>query len=88
MCNMTTRLMINHKIPLRLELPESFVYFALFDTSPVLMSSALEQLTVAKHETIPMCKKMLKDCEMTPSTLRTKVEAKVIAEQISQEGIK
>jgi hypothetical protein len=58
--------MIHKELPLRLELPSSFVYQALFESTPIYLSRVLEHITMTKHETVPLCQRIYKQlCQLT-----------------------
>lgn len=49
-------------MPIRLELPSSLIYFSVFGfLHPAHMSVSLEYIAMMKHETLPMCERLLKE---------------------------
>ena len=57
-----SRVLINKSMPVRLEMPSSLIYFSVFGfLHPAHMSVSLEYITMMKHETLPMCERVLKE---------------------------
>ena len=49
-------------MPIRLELPSSLMYFSIFGfLHPAHMSVSLEYIAMMKHETLPMCERLLRE---------------------------
>ena len=48
--------MLRHKFPLILDIPSSFVYYALFHTTPLFLARVLDLIANAKKSILPMIK--------------------------------
>jgi len=62
MCMTISRVLINRNMPIRLEVPSSLLYFSVFGfLHPAHMSVSLEYIAMMKHETLPMCERLLRE---------------------------
>ncbi|XP_059079745.1 centromere protein I-like [Tigriopus californicus] len=91
---MVSRCLASYKLPLCLELPPSFIYHALFQSTPVGLSQVLEHISTIKFETIPICQKALKrvqaliDEDNMATSLEAEAEKEVLLEQLkSKDGL-
>ena len=72
-----SRAMIIKKLPLRLDMPASYGYHALFHFSPVYLSRVVEHVTMTKHETVPICHKQLKHLEQASHASQSAKSVKI-----------
>lgn len=91
---MVSRCLASYNLPLCLELPPSFIYHALFQSTPVGLSQVLEHISTIKFETIPICQKALKRVQATidednmATCLEAEAEKEVLLKQLqSKDGL-
>ena len=84
----TSRLLIKKDIPLRPDFPSAFLHLSLFSRSPVFLSRALDLMSCAKHETIPVCRRHLRRLEALAQryAVGAEEEREVVAAQLEDEG--
>jgi len=84
MYRITQRIMLEFSIPVRLELPASYMYSALFSHSAGLLAQACQHVLLNKKKVFPFLKKALRSLEITDGYDTT--DSSLIADLVSVES--
>eukprot|EP00095_Tigriopus_kingsejongensis_P003653 maker-scaffold11_size778918-snap-gene-0.13 protein:Tk03653 transcript:maker-scaffold11_size778918-snap-gene-0.13-mRNA-1 annotation:"hypothetical protein BRAFLDRAFT_120280" len=85
---MVSRCLVSYNLPLCLEMPPTFIYYALFQVTPTCLSRVLEHISMIKFEAIPICERAIKNVQMIidedemATTLEAEAEMEVLVDQL------